>query len=53
MDMKQERFLACMMLAAVGDAIGFKRGHWEFNYNGVLIHEDMIKITNGKGVLAL
>ena len=27
-------FQSCMVLACVGDTIGFKNGKWEFNYNG-------------------
>lgn len=27
-----ERILACIMLHALGDTIGFKNGEWEFNY---------------------
>lgn len=42
-----------MLLAAVGDAIGFRKGIWEFNYNGESIHEDMHRITNGKGINSL
>jgi ADP-ribosylarginine hydrolase len=47
------RFEACMLLAAVGDAIGYKRGSWEFNQDGPAIHKEMLKITEGKGVLKL
>ena len=42
-----------MLLAVVGDAIGYKRGHWEFNKDPHAIHQDMMKITNGQGVLKL
>ena len=38
----QKRYQACMLLAAVGDAIGYKRGKWEFNYNGLAIHKEMM-----------
>jgi len=31
----EERFRACMVLSAVGDAIGYKEGKWEFNKNGM------------------
>ena len=37
-----KRFQACMLLAVVGDAIGYKRGQWEFNYNGLDIHKQMM-----------
>lgn len=42
-----------MLLAAVGDAMGYCSGKWEFNRNGVSIHEDMMRITNKKGIGAL
>ena len=38
-DMK-DRFEACMVLAGVGDALGYKNGSWEFNPSGVTIHEE-------------
>lgn len=34
------RYTAGMVLAGVGDAMGFKCGDWEFNYNGEKIHEE-------------
>lgn len=46
-----ERYRASMLLAAVGDAIGYYRGKWEFCYEGVTIHEQMMNLTNNKGVL--
>lgn len=42
-----------MLLAAVGDAIGYKNGSWEFNFSSKLIHQDMMNITGGKGPLHL
>ena len=38
-DMKR-RFQACMVLAGVGDALGYGNGSWEFNPSGVTIHEE-------------
>ncbi len=34
-----EYFKATMMLAAVGDAIGYKNGDWQFNTSSKLIHK--------------
>lgn len=34
----EARFRASMLLAAVGDAMGYHGGLWEFNRNGPLIH---------------
>ena len=34
----QERFQACMVLAGVGDTLGYYNGAWEFNPSGVTIH---------------
>jgi ADP-ribosylarginine hydrolase len=34
----KERYVASMLLAAVGDAMGYKQGSWEFNRNGSAIH---------------
>lgn len=42
-----------MILAAVGDAIGYKNGSWEFNTSSQLIHKEMMTITQNKGPLAL
>lgn len=42
-----------MVLAAVGDAVGYKRGLWEFNYDGMDIHKQMMELTNQRGVLKL
>ena len=33
-----ERYEACMILAAVGDSLGYKGGEWEFNEVGKHIH---------------
>lgn len=50
---KLSNFQACMILAGVGDAMGYKAGSWEFNYSSKDIHAQMMKITEGKGVLYL
>lgn len=49
----QQHFEACMLLAAAGDAMGYKNGSWEFNYSSILIHKDMMTVTQGKGPMAL
>ena len=42
-----------MILAAVGDAMGYKNGDWEFQKSGKIIHEQMNKLTKNKGPLHL
>ena len=49
----KDQYYACMLLAAVGDAIGYKNGSWEFNFSSKLIHQDMMRITANKGPLHL
>jgi ADP-ribosylarginine hydrolase len=49
----QEFYEAAMLLAAVGDAMGYKNGSWEFNTSSQLIHKEMMAITQNKGPLAL
>lgn len=36
-----KRFEASMVLAGVGDALGYKNGEWEFCRSGLRIHEDL------------
>ena len=40
-----KRYEATMLLAAIGDAIGYRRGNWEFNKDGLDIHRQMMKLT--------
>lgn len=49
----QERFKASLVLSGVGDAMGYRRGKWEFNYSGKSIQKEMMELTDGKGVLHL
>jgi ADP-ribosylarginine hydrolase len=42
-----------MLLAAVGDAMGYKNGDWEFNTSSKLIHKQMMDFTNNRGPLFL
>lgn len=35
----ETRYIACLVLAGVGDALGYHNGGWEFNHNGPAIHE--------------
>jgi len=49
----KEQYYACMLLAAAGDAMGYKNGSWEFNFSSNLIHKDMMNLTAGKGPLFL
>eukprot|EP01156_Anaeramoeba_ignava_P003135 Anaeramoba_ignava/a220954_19.p2 GENE.a220954_19~~a220954_19.p2 ORF type:complete len:143 (+),score=40.57 a220954_19:39-467(+) len=48
-----EKFKASMLLGGVGDSMGYHDKEYEFQYCGKLIHEDVNKITNGKGISAL
>jgi ADP-ribosylarginine hydrolase len=42
-----------MVLAGVGDAMGYKSGQWEFCASTSKIIKDLNEITNNKGVLFL
>lgn len=35
------RYEASMVLSGVGDAMGYKNGEWEFNFDGTSIHEQL------------
>ena len=37
----KERYQASMVLAGVGDALGYRNGKWEFNLDGHKIHEEL------------
>ncbi|XP_071106396.1 ADP-ribosylhydrolase ARH1-like isoform X1 [Haliotis cracherodii] len=39
-----ERYKAAMVLAGVGDALGYKKGEWEFCHSGQLILKDLKKM---------
>lgn len=45
-----ERYCASMVLAGVGDAMGYK---WEFEFSGEEIHKEVIAKSKGRGVLGL
>ena len=49
----KSKFEACMLLAATGDAMGYKNGSWEFNTSSNIIHQEMQQLTNQKGPLYL
>jgi len=38
-----QRYIACMILGGVGDALGYNNGRFEFNYSGISIHEEVEK----------
>ena len=40
----KSRFKASMLLAGVGDAIGYKNGEWEFCRSGVSIHDELVSL---------
>lgn len=46
----EDRYKACMILAAVGDAVGYKNGSWEFNYSGVDIHNELARMGGVEGI---
>jgi len=39
--MMEERYIASMVLAGVGDAMGYKNGDWEFCFDGEKIHSQL------------
>jgi len=39
-----DRFTAAMVLSGVGDALGFKCGHWEFCKDGERIHREVAEL---------
>ena len=47
-----EQYRAAMVLSAVGDALGYKNGDWEFNLSGKHIHEQLKK-SGGLGPLSI
>ena len=42
-----------MVLAAVGDALGFKNDDWEFQKSTKIIHAQFNEMTDGKGMANL
>ena len=45
-----EQFEACMVLAGVGDAIGYKNGDWEFCPSGAVIHAELAALGGIKNI---
>lgn len=41
------------VFGAVGDAMGYRGGSWEFCFSGEQIHKELYAITEGKGIPAL
>lgn len=41
---EQEKYVACMVLGAVGDCLGFRNGQWEFLKDGTVIHHQLEKL---------
>lgn len=42
-----------MVLACVGDTIGYKNAKWEFQKDGGVVEKEIYERTFGKGILAL
>ncbi|KAH3856514.1 ADP-ribosylhydrolase ARH1-like [Dreissena polymorpha] len=49
-DMKK-RYEACMVLSGVGDALGFKRGEWEFCHSGEQIHDELKELGGLENII--
>ena len=50
---QQERFQACMVLGAFGDAFGYRKGKWEFSRDGREIHNELESITQKRGLFGI
>ena len=37
----KDKYIAAMVLAGVGDALGYRSGNWEFNFVGKDIHKEV------------
>lgn len=44
MPISKDQFKACMLLSAVGDALGYKNGSWEFCDSGEAIHNELLEL---------
>ena len=44
---------AVMVLAAAGDAIGYRNGRWEFRLSTQAIHDELDALTGGRGMRGL
>ena len=42
-----------MVVAGVGDVIGYKNSEWEWEKDGVKLHEQMMDLTKNAGPLAI
>jgi len=40
----KDRYVACMVLGAAGDALAFRNGEWEFQRDGTLIHQELARL---------
>lgn len=39
-----QRYLAAMVMAGVGDSLGYYCGSWEFNFHGAAIHKEVAQL---------
>eukprot|EP01080_Neovahlkampfia_damariscottae_P003864 gene3864-7024_t len=46
----EEKYVASMVLAAVGDVLGYKNGSWEFCFSGEKIHKELDELGGLKNV---
>ena len=46
----QKRYIASMVISAVGDAMGYRNGAWEFSRSGPEIHKELEKLGGLKKI---